>query len=80
MRDHRVVLFERAKHGSQIRVGFLDRREEGPVFASVVAVERSAEPVAVQEQVAADVLDVAATAECLLRDAHGVAEASVNAS
>jgi hypothetical protein len=61
-------------------VSFLDRREEGPVFASVVAVERSAEPVAVQEQVAADVLDVAATAECLLRDAHGGAEASVNAS
>jgi hypothetical protein len=26
------------------------------------------------------VLDVAATSECLLRDAHGVAEASVNAS
>lgn len=80
MRDHRVVLFERAKHGTQIRVCFLDRREESPVFALVVAVERSAEPVAVQQQVAADVLDVAAAAESLLRDAHGVAEVLVNAS
>ena len=51
VRDHRVVLGEPAEHGLQLRVGRLDRREQGVVLAPMVSVKGRAEPVAVQQQV-----------------------------
>jgi hypothetical protein len=53
MADHRVILLESAQYGRQVRVRRFDCREEGSVFSPMVAVEGSAESVAVDQEVAA---------------------------
>ena|GEM_PF-2979591 len=46
-----MILLKRAEHGRQPRMSGLDGREQGPIFTSMVPLERDTESVAVQQQV-----------------------------
>src|SRR5690625_4736535 len=78
VRHHRVVLLEVAQCVPKVRVLRSDRRKQVAVLGAVVPIERSAEPVAEQQQVTTCHVGAAPRSHCLAGDLQRLAQPTVH--
>jgi len=77
MRDHRMVLFERAQDGREVRMRSFDGGKQSAVLALMMPVECGAESMTIKQQVTARVLARCPIAHSLSCDLQSIADACV---